>query len=114
MDTLQAATQRDHGKSEVWADAGAVAQLEEEQRRLGARLRILRRGLGLNQRQAAERARLSQDHISRIETGDSNVTLASLVALARAYEIQAATCLWRRARSLTLTSRTDAMPLRAG
>jgi len=40
----------------------------------------------MTQESAAERARLNPQHISLLERGGANVTLATLVALARAYE----------------------------
>ena len=68
--------------------AGLVRALETAQRRLGRRLRELRADRGLSQEQAAERAMLSAKHLRRLEGGEANVTLASLIACARAYGVQ--------------------------
>lgn len=54
--------------------------------RLGARVKELRRERGLTQEATATKAGLDVKHIQAIEAGDSNVTTASLVGLARAFE----------------------------
>lgn len=65
-----------------------VVAVRAEQRRLGSLLRRLREDRGLSQEQAAELAELTQEHLSRIETGTrGNVTLTTLVSLARAYNV---------------------------
>lgn len=65
-----------------------VAAVKAEQRRIGSLLRKLREERGLSQEQAAELAELTQEHLSRIETGTrGNVTLTTLVSLARAYKV---------------------------
>ena len=58
-----------------------------ERRRLGEALRALRAERGLSQEEAAERAGVHAKHLQRIEGGNANVTLATLVALARAYRV---------------------------
>jgi transcriptional regulator with XRE-family HTH domain len=50
-------------------------------------LRELRRAAGLSQEVAAERAYLSTKQLRRLELGQANATLASLVACARAYRV---------------------------
>jgi transcriptional regulator with XRE-family HTH domain len=50
----------------------------------GLALRDARLRAGLTQRDVAKRARLRQTYISRVELGDQNLTLASMVRLARA------------------------------
>lgn len=77
----------DHGRSEVREDPGLVRALERAERALGTRLRELRREAGLSQEAAAERAFLSSKHLRRLELGQANATIASLVACARAYRV---------------------------
>ena len=77
----------DHGRSEVRERAALGRVLAREQRRLGARLRNLRLARQLSQEDAAERIGLSAKHLRRIELGQSNVTLATLVALSVAYAV---------------------------
>jgi transcriptional regulator with XRE-family HTH domain len=50
----------------------------------GLALRDARLRAGLTQRDVATRARVRQTYISRVELGDQNLTLASMVRLARA------------------------------
>jgi transcriptional regulator with XRE-family HTH domain len=50
-------------------------------------LRELRRRAGLSQEAAAERAYLSPKQLRRLELGQANATMASLVACARAYRV---------------------------
>jgi transcriptional regulator with XRE-family HTH domain len=50
----------------------------------GLALRDARLRVGLTQRDVAKRARVRQTYISRVELGDQNLTLASIVQLARA------------------------------
>ncbi len=56
--------------------------LRREQRRLGAVLRTLRQERGLSRESAAERIGLSLNQLGRLERGEANVTLATLVACA--------------------------------
>jgi DNA-binding XRE family transcriptional regulator len=65
--------------------AGAVSErigVAIALRRLGNRV-DLRKAKGLTQEQAAERAGLDAKHFQTIETGQTNVTVASLVGVAR-------------------------------
>ena len=54
---------------------------------LGARIRELRQERKLTQEEAAHRARLDYKHLQLIEQGGTNVTLASLVGLAKALDV---------------------------
>ena len=54
---------------------------------LGTRLRELRSGRGWTQEELARRAGLSKSYLSRIEDGDRQPSLASLLSLAQAYGI---------------------------
>lgn len=54
---------------------------------LGARLRDLRTGRGWTQDELARRARLSKSYLSRIEDGERQPSLASLLSLAQAYGV---------------------------
>lgn len=56
---------------------------------LGESLRRRRKRLGLSQEKAAELAGLHPVQLSRIECGQTNVTLASLSAIADAYDTDA-------------------------
>lgn len=52
--------------------------------RVGVRIRSLRLERNLTQEQAAERAHLSVKHLQDVERGETNPTIASLIALSRA------------------------------
>ena len=52
---------------------------------LGATFRVLRARDGISQREAAERAGLSHQFVSKAETGDTNMTLNTLSKLATSY-----------------------------
>lgn len=81
----------DHGRSEVREHPQLSRALRRQQARLGATLRALRVERGLSQEAAAERASISAKHLRRLELGQANVTLATLVACARAYGVRIAT-----------------------
>ena len=70
------------------SDARASPQVEKSLRRLGRQIRTLRRSAGLTQEAAAERAKLDYKHYQAIESGSSNVTVASLVGIARALKVK--------------------------
>jgi len=53
-------------------------------RRLGRRLRAIRQGLDWTQEEVAERARIDAKHYQVMESGLSNVTFATLVAVSKA------------------------------
>jgi transcriptional regulator with XRE-family HTH domain len=54
------------------------------QRRVGERVRSLRTGRGLTQRELADRVRISRPSIANVEAGRQNVGLRQLCALAGA------------------------------
>ncbi len=54
---------------------------------LAMRIRLLRVRRRLSQQQLAEKVRLSQSYIGRIENGTSNLTLSVLCALATALSV---------------------------
>jgi transcriptional regulator with XRE-family HTH domain len=54
---------------------------------LGERLRALREGRGERQEEAADRAGLSAKTLQDFERGVTNPTLASIIAVAQAYEV---------------------------
>lgn len=57
--------------------------------RFGRRLRELRKAKGWTQEQLALRSGLSREYLSRIETGNRNVSLDVVQALSEALEIEA-------------------------
>ena len=63
---------------------------QAEMTRLGGRLRDLRAGQGWTQDDLARRTGLSKSYLSRIEDGDRQPSLASLLSLAQAYGISLA------------------------
>lgn len=77
----------DHGRSEIWERPGLTRAIERERARLGRRLRQLREERGLTQQDAAEKMAVHAKHISRLETGVTNVTFATLVAASVAYAV---------------------------
>lgn len=81
----------DHSRSEVRTNRALARALLREQIRLGALCRTLRKERGLTQERAAEAILVNPKHLSKIERGDVNVTLATLVAIARAYGIDLGT-----------------------
>ncbi len=58
--------------------------------RLGKRVRRLRMDKGLSQEDAADRAAIDPKHFQLIETGQVNVTFASLVGVAKALGVKLA------------------------
>ena len=64
-------------------------ELERAQRAVGRRLAEERRRLGLTQEALAEKLGVSAKYLQRIEAGRQNLTLGSLVTLARALGQQA-------------------------
>jgi transcriptional regulator with XRE-family HTH domain len=55
---------------------------------LGARIKELRKGLGLSQDQFSERIGVDPKHLSRIELGKSFPYMETLEAIARALEVE--------------------------
>lgn len=56
----------------------------------GKRIRELRLALGYTQEQVAERAKLDAKHVQAMESGKSNATIATIVALAKALHVTVA------------------------
>ena len=79
-----------HGRSEIWSNKTLARAVEKELARLGERCRALRIERELSQEQAAEKAHLHANHIRRIENARGNPTVATMVALARAYKVSLA------------------------
>ena len=77
----------DHGRSEIWERPGLKRAIKAEREKLGRRLRQLREGKKLSQQMAAEEMGVHAKHISRLETGVSNVTFGTLVAASVAYGV---------------------------
>jgi DNA-binding XRE family transcriptional regulator len=80
-------SRHDHGPSEVWERPALKRAIKREQQKLGLRLRALREKKGLMQEDAAEKMGVHAKHVSRMEMGDANVTIATLVAAAVAYGV---------------------------
>ena len=76
-----------HGRSETRDRPAVVTAARRERRRLGERLRVLRAERKLTQAEAAEAVGMHPVHVSRIESGEANVTIGTLVALAIAYRV---------------------------
>jgi transcriptional regulator with XRE-family HTH domain len=70
------------------SDARASPEVDKALRRLGRQIRALRISAGLTQEITAERARLDYKHFQGIEAGRSNVTVASLVGIAKALRVK--------------------------
>jgi transcriptional regulator with XRE-family HTH domain len=72
-------------RSQPWRSAARGSRgVDASLRRLGRRLRSLRTAAGLTQVQVAEKAALDEKHYQTMESGLSNVTFATLVAVSRA------------------------------
>lgn len=76
-----------HGRSEVWERAALKRALGQARRRLGVRLRALRKERELSQESASELIGIHAKHLQRIENGTANVTIVTLVAIALAYRV---------------------------
>ncbi|MFI5301298.1 MAG: helix-turn-helix domain-containing protein [Polyangiales bacterium] len=61
--------------------------IQAELRRIGLRLRSIRTERGFTQAEAAARSGLHTVQIARLEAGQRNVTISSLVALAQAFGV---------------------------
>ena len=57
-------------------------------RKLGLRVRELRRAAEQTQEQLAQLARLDAKHLQLIESGKTNTTIASLVGIAHALDVK--------------------------
>jgi transcriptional regulator with XRE-family HTH domain len=75
-----------------------VRATEREQQRLGEKLRELRKMKGFSQEAAAERIGMSTKQLGRLERGEANVTLATLVACAVTYKVEMAELFMKGAR----------------
>jgi transcriptional regulator with XRE-family HTH domain len=63
---------------------------------LGRRVREGRKNLALTQEQAAEKMGLDEKHLQLIETGQTNPTVATLVAVARGLGVEVSSLLRQR------------------
>jgi len=72
-------------KIQPWrSGARASRVVDVSLRRLGRRLRVLRKAKDMTQEQVAEQAAIDAKHYQVLESGLSNVTFATLVAVSRA------------------------------
>jgi transcriptional regulator with XRE-family HTH domain len=71
----------------VWQRPELAPVLAREQRRLGLRIRQLRREKGLTLESAAELMGVHDRHLARIERAETNPSLATLVAIASALRV---------------------------
>lgn len=91
-----------HGKSERRQKPGVEKAAAEALAKLGKRLKYLRGNrCGLSQDEAAERAGLHPNALSRIESGKQNVTLLTLVALALAYGVTVEALFDRKVKAIS-------------
>ncbi len=74
----------------MWSRPVLRRAFERSKKRLGVRLKELREERDLTQEQAAELAGLHAKHIGVVESGKTNATFATIVALAYAYEVSLA------------------------
>ena len=59
-------------------------------RRLGRRIKQLRKRRHLSQDQLAERAGISSKHLSEIERGNANITMLAIIAIANSLSVDVA------------------------
>jgi transcriptional regulator with XRE-family HTH domain len=72
-------------RNQPWrSDARGSRAVEASLRRLGRRLRTLRKAADLTQSELAEAAHIDEKHYQVMESGLSNVTFATLAAVAKA------------------------------
>jgi len=76
-----------HGRSEVLLRPGVVPELAKAKQQLADNTARLRRAVNLSQEHLAERAGLHVKHVQRIERGDANPTLTTLIGVAVALEV---------------------------
>ena len=62
--------------------------ISEKTRLVGARIKFIRMGKHLPQREVAEKIGVSQAHMSNIECGRSHVTLENLIKLSEVLEVK--------------------------
>jgi DNA-binding XRE family transcriptional regulator len=77
----------DVAKQKYRSIARRSPELAATVKRLGAGMRELRKAAGLTQEQLAGGAKLDVKHVQAIERGIGNPTVATLLALARALEV---------------------------
>lgn len=87
-----------HGPSEVLSREEIVAALGQEQLQLAAQLRRLREDRAWSREVAAESIGIHAVQLARMEAGSANVTLATLVAVALAYNVSLASLFARATR----------------
>lgn len=80
-------TVADHGPALARTDHRIVRAADRALAAVGRRLRLHRESLGWSQTFAATKAKVHPKHMGVIENGKANVTLTSIVALARAYGV---------------------------
>lgn len=75
------------GTRRKWRSAArSLPEVQRAARRLGKRVRLLRERSDFTQEDLADRGHLDSKHVQDIEAGNSNVTLATLVGLAKALD----------------------------
>jgi transcriptional regulator with XRE-family HTH domain len=77
------------GGNHSWYEVSAVpkSSKSEVQRLLAANVRRLRNNLQWTQEQAAEASEIAVRHFQKIEGGEVNVTVATLVQVAKAFRV---------------------------
>ncbi len=78
---------RPHGPTGIHVPEELKPIIRRERKRLGQRLRDLRRERGLTQEQAAEMIGIHAKYMPRVEAGRANLTVDVLIAAAVAYEV---------------------------
>jgi transcriptional regulator with XRE-family HTH domain len=66
---------------------GAADRFQNELREVGRAVRAARKARGWSQEVLAERAGFQRNYIGRVERGERNANLSTLIILARALEI---------------------------
>jgi DNA-binding XRE family transcriptional regulator len=78
---------RPRRSTSIQAPANLAPIIKRERKRLGLRLRELRRERGLTQEQAAEMIGIHPKYMPRVEAGRANLTVDTLIAASVAYEV---------------------------
>lgn len=76
-----------HGRSEVHQRPELLAAHQRARVEVGGRIRVIRERLAWTQDEAAERSGLHTKYFSRLERGAANPTLATLAAVAHAFDV---------------------------
>jgi transcriptional regulator with XRE-family HTH domain len=79
---------RTHGPTGIPAPENLTPIIKRERKRLGQRLRELRRERGLSQEQAAEMIGIHPKYMPRVEAGRANLTVDTLIAASVAYKVE--------------------------